>query len=118
MTVRSFIHLAALAALLPASVMHGQRTNRSPSDSPDLASGSAATSLAVVNARIWTGDARRSMRVARAMRCGQVFVNAYGAGGGIELPFGGVKKSGHGREKGFEALYEFSASKTIVVSHG
>jgi aldehyde dehydrogenase (NAD+) len=67
---------------------------------------------------VWTGDARRSMRVARAMRCGQVFVNGYGAGGGIELPFGGVKKSGHGREKGFEALYEFSASKTIVVNHG
>ncbi|MGL4240545.1 MAG: aldehyde dehydrogenase family protein, partial [Beijerinckiaceae bacterium] len=69
-------------------------------------------------AGIWTNDARRSMRVARAMRCGQVFVNGYGAGGGIELPFGGVKKSGHGREKGFEALYEFSASKTIVVNHG
>jgi aldehyde dehydrogenase (NAD+) len=69
-------------------------------------------------AGVWTNDARRSMRVARAMRCGQVFVNGYGAGGGIELPFGGVKKSGHGREKGFEALYEFSASKTIVVNHG
>ncbi|WP_246736149.1 aldehyde dehydrogenase family protein [Enterovirga aerilata] len=69
-------------------------------------------------AGVWTGDARRSMRVARAMRCGQVFVNGYGAGGGIELPFGGVKKSGHGREKGFEALYEFSASKTIVLNHG
>ncbi|MCP8936989.1 aldehyde dehydrogenase family protein [Alsobacter sp. SYSU M60028] len=69
-------------------------------------------------AGVWTQDARRSMRVARAMRCGQVFVNGYGAGGGIELPFGGVKKSGHGREKGFEALYEFSASKTIVVNHG
>ena len=69
-------------------------------------------------AGVWTSDARRSMRVARAMRCGQVFVNGYGAGGGIELPFGGVKKSGHGREKGFEALYEFSAAKTIVVNHG
>jgi aldehyde dehydrogenase (NAD+) len=69
-------------------------------------------------AGIWTNDSRRSMRVARAMRCGQVFVNGYGAGGGIELPFGGVKKSGHGREKGFEALYEFSASKTIVINHG
>ena len=41
-----------------------------------------------------------------------------GNGGGIELPFGGVKKSGHGREKGFEALYEFCASKTIVINHG
>lgn len=69
-------------------------------------------------AGIWTNDAKRSMRVARAMRCGQVFVNGYGAGGGIELPFGGVKKSGHGREKGFEALYEFSAAKTIVINHG
>ena len=69
-------------------------------------------------AGVWTRDAKRSMRVARAMRCGQVFVNAYGAGGGIELPFGGVKKSGHGREKGFEGLYEFCATKTIVVSHG
>ncbi len=69
-------------------------------------------------AGIWTRDAKRSMRLARAMRCGQVFVNGYGAGGGIELPFGGVKKSGHGREKGFEALYEFSASKTIVINHG
>jgi hypothetical protein len=57
-------------------------------------------------------------RIARAMRCGQVSINAFGAGGGIELPFGGVKRSGHGREKGFEALYEFSASKTIVMNHG
>jgi aldehyde dehydrogenase (NAD+) len=69
-------------------------------------------------AGVWTRDAKRSMRVARAMRCGQVYVNGYGAGGGIELPFGGVKRSGHGREKGFEALYEFCAAKTIVINHG
>ncbi len=69
-------------------------------------------------AGVWTRDAKRSMRVARAMRCGQVYVNGYGAGGGVELPFGGVKRSGHGREKGFEALYEFCAAKTIVINHG
>jgi aldehyde dehydrogenase (NAD+) len=69
-------------------------------------------------AGIWTRDARRSLRVARAMRCGQVFVNGYGAGGGIELPFGGFGRSGHGREKGFEGLKEFSTTKTIVINHG
>jgi aldehyde dehydrogenase (NAD+) len=56
--------------------------------------------------------------LARAIHSGQVFINNYGAGGGIELPFGGVKKSGHGREKGFEALYGFASLKTISVYHG
>jgi aldehyde dehydrogenase (NAD+) len=69
-------------------------------------------------AGVWTGDGARAMRVARSVRSGQVFVNGYGAGGGVELPFGGFKKSGHGREKGFEALYEFTATKTIVLTHG
>ena len=69
-------------------------------------------------AALWTRDGGRQMRMARALRCGQVFVNGFGAGGGIELPFGGVKKSGHGREKGFEALYDFTSLKTIVLNHG
>ncbi len=62
--------------------------------------------------------AARQHRVAKRVRAGQVFVNGYGAGGGIELPFGGFKRSGHGREKGFEALYDMSATKTIVFNHG
>lgn len=69
-------------------------------------------------AGIWSGDANRAIRVARRMAAGQVFVNGYGAGGGVELPFGGVKKSGHGREKGFQALYDFSTTRTLVVEHG
>ncbi|MEO9067316.1 MAG: aldehyde dehydrogenase family protein, partial [Caldimonas sp.] len=40
-------------------------------------------------AGIWTRDGGRQMRMARALKCGQVFINNYGAGGGIELPFGG-----------------------------
>ncbi|TKT74153.1 aldehyde dehydrogenase family protein [Aquamicrobium sp. LC103] len=69
-------------------------------------------------AGVWTKDGARQHRVARRVRAGQVYVNGYGAGGGIELPFGGFKKSGHGREKGFEALYDMSATKTIVFNHG
>ena len=69
-------------------------------------------------AGIWTRDGDRQARVARAMRCGQVYINGYGAGGGIELPFGGVRKSGHGREKGFVALSEFSRLKTVVHRFG
>jgi len=69
-------------------------------------------------AAVWTRDGGRQQRVAKAMRCGQVFVNGYGAGGGVELPFGGIRKSGHGREKGFAALLEFSRIKTIINHHG
>ena len=68
-------------------------------------------------AGVWTRDGSRALRTARALQCGQVFVNNYGAGGGIELPFGGVKRSGHGREKGFEALYGFSSLKTVAIKH-
>ena len=46
---------------------------------------------------------------------GQIFVNTYGAGGGVELPFGGFRKSGYGREKGVEAMDAYTATKTIVV---
>ncbi|WP_305988353.1 aldehyde dehydrogenase family protein [Roseibium sp. MMSF_3544] len=69
-------------------------------------------------ASIWSRDGARQMRLAKKIRTGQVFVNNYGAGGGVELPFGGVGKSGHGREKGFEALYGFTTLKTVAAYHG
>jgi aldehyde dehydrogenase (NAD+) len=68
-------------------------------------------------AGVWTRDGSRALRLARKLHCGQVFINNYGAGGGVELPFGGVKHSGHGREKGFEALYGFSSLKTVAIKH-
>jgi aldehyde dehydrogenase (NAD+) len=58
------------------------------------------------------------MRLARRVHAGQIFINNYGAGGGVELPFGGTKGSGFGREKGFEALYGFSTLKTVAIHHG
>lgn len=69
-------------------------------------------------AGVWTRDGGRQMRLARRLNAGQVFINNYGAGGGVELPFGGVGRSGHGREKGFEALYGFSRLKTVTAMHG
>ncbi len=69
-------------------------------------------------AGVWTRDGARQLRMARRVKSGQVFINNYGAGGGVELPFGGVKSSGHGREKGFEALYGFTTLKTVAIHHG
>ena len=65
-------------------------------------------------AGVWTENGSRQARMARKVIAGQVFINCYGAGGGVELPFGGMKKSGHGREKGFLALEEMSTTKTVV----
>mgnify|MGYP001615791509 CR=1 FL=1 len=76
-----------------------------------------ATGFGLV-AGVWTTNGGRQLRMARAIRCGQIFVNNYGAGGGVELPFGGVKSSGYGREKGLEALYGFTTLKTVVLQHG
>jgi aldehyde dehydrogenase (NAD+) len=67
---------------------------------------------------VWTENGGRQMRVAKAIKSGQVYINGFGAGGGVELPFGGVKRSGHGREKGFIALEELSTTKTIINYHG
>ena len=69
-------------------------------------------------AAVWTENAGRLQRVAKAVKAGQVFMNCYGAGGGVELPFGGTKRSGHGREKGLLALEEMSTTKTLVHWHG
>lgn len=76
-----------------------------------------ATQFGLV-AGIWTRDGARQFRMARRVKSGQVFINNYGAGGGVELPFGGVKSSGYGREKGFEALLGFTTLKTVAIRHG
>lgn len=76
-----------------------------------------ATQFGLV-AGVWTRDGSRQFRMAKRLRSGQVFINNYGAGGGVELPFGGVKSSGYGREKGFEALYGFTTLKTVAIRHG
>jgi aldehyde dehydrogenase (NAD+) len=86
-------------------------------DEADAISLASETEYGLV-ANIWTKDGGRQLRVAKAVKCGQVFVNGAGFGGNVELPFGGVKKSGFGREKGLAALDEYSTLKTILIQHG
>ena len=68
-------------------------------------------------AGIWTENVGKAHRVANQLQCGQVFINHYGAGGGIAIPFGGYKKSGFGREKGLEALRNYTQVKNVAVKY-
>lgn len=64
---------------------------------------------------VFTTDAEQARRVADKIEAGMVFVNAVGAEG-VELPFGGVKRSGFGRELGRFGIDEFVNKKLIRIS--
>ncbi len=66
-------------------------------------------------AGIWTSDVTTALWLAQRLRVGQVFVNNYSAAGGVELPFGGYRRSGIGVEKGLEALREYTRCKTVAI---
>ncbi|MDJ0639625.1 MAG: aldehyde dehydrogenase family protein [Paracoccaceae bacterium] len=63
---------------------------------------------------VFTADLDRATRAARQIRAGQVFVNEWYAGG-VETPFGGYGKSGYGREKGREALWNYVQTKNVAI---
>ena len=66
-------------------------------------------------AGIWTNDVNKSYFLAKKIKAGQIYINNYGAGGGVELPFGGTRKSGFGREKGLETLRYYTAVKNVAL---
>jgi len=68
-------------------------------------------------AGVWTRDIDKALALASRIKSGQVFVNTYGAGGGVEMPFGGYKKSGYGREKSLEALASYTQIKNVCVKY-
>ena len=63
---------------------------------------------------VFTRDLDRATKAASKLRAGQVFVNEWYAGG-VETPFGGYKKSGYGREKGREALWNYVQTKNVAI---
>lgn len=63
---------------------------------------------------VFTRDLDRATTAANQIRAGQVFVNEWYAGG-VETPFGGYGKSGYGREKGREALWNYVQTKNIAI---
>jgi aldehyde dehydrogenase (NAD+) len=65
-------------------------------------------------AGVFTRDLDRATRAAGRLRAGQVFVNEWFAGG-VETPFGGYGKSGYGREKGREALWNYVQTKNVAI---
>jgi aldehyde dehydrogenase (NAD+) len=68
-------------------------------------------------AGVWTRDINKAMTIASRVKAGQVYINTYGAGGGVELPFGGYKKSGYGREKGLDSLASYLQIKNVCVRY-
>ncbi len=84
-------------------------------DDVDEAASIANRSQYGLVAGIWTRDINKAMSLASRIKSGQVYVNTYGAGGGVELPFGGYKKSGYGREKGLESLASYTQVKNVCI---
>jgi len=65
-------------------------------------------------AGLWTADLSTAHRLSRALRAGTVWVNCYEEGD-LTVPFGGVKRSGHGRDKSAHALDKYTDLKTTWI---
>ncbi|MDQ8043521.1 MAG: aldehyde dehydrogenase family protein [Patulibacter sp.] len=86
-----------------------------PVDSDEEAIAAAENTRYGLTAAVWCQDIDRALKTARSLNVGQAMVNGYAAGGGVELPFGGTKDSGYGREKGVEALREYSRTRMLFI---
>jgi acyl-CoA reductase-like NAD-dependent aldehyde dehydrogenase len=70
-----------------------------------------------LEANLWTNDLTKAHKIARALRAGTVTINSRD-GGGIEVPFGGYKQSGFGRDKSLHAMNKYTQLKTTYINLG
>lgn len=70
-----------------------------------------------LSAGLWSADGNRALRLARRVRAGTVWINTF-LDGAPELPFGGCKQSGLGRELGPHSVLEYTETKTVTVRLG
>jgi 4-guanidinobutyraldehyde dehydrogenase / NAD-dependent aldehyde dehydrogenase len=84
---------------------------KTPADALRLANDSSYG----LEANLWTNDLSRAHKFARALRAGTVTINTRD-GGGIEVPFGGYKQSGFGRDKSLHALHKYTQLKTTYIN--
>jgi acyl-CoA reductase-like NAD-dependent aldehyde dehydrogenase len=61
----------------------------------------------------WTSSTERAMRCVQELRSGYVWINTFN-GTPVEVPFGGIKSSGYGRDCGMEAIHTYTTSKSVV----
>ena len=68
-----------------------------------------------LGASIWTRDVKRAHRVARHLDCGIIWINDHHRND-PSSPWGGMKRSGIGRENGYEAYDEYTQAKSVIVN--
>jgi aldehyde dehydrogenase (NAD+) len=64
---------------------------------------------------VFTGDFPKALRVSRRIQGGRIYINTYRATAG-NVPFGGFRSSGYGREGGIEALLDYTQTKAIMIN--
>ncbi|MFT7265891.1 MAG: betaine-aldehyde dehydrogenase, partial [Halioglobus sp.] len=83
------------------------------SDEADVIRRANNTSLGLA-AGVFTQNVQRAHRVVHQLKAGICWINSYGASP-VEMPVGGYKQSGIGRENGLETLHHYTQTKSIYM---